>query len=116
MAIIKNMNSKFGVSLSYHRITAFNINYATKKAILCVASYHTKEARANQSIPLEEIDIEIPVADWPLFQNSNPIQQGYLWLKANVVGFEDAIDDLEVVESVTLIAHDPSETEDSIEG
>jgi hypothetical protein len=116
MAIIKNMNSKFGVSLSYHRITAFNINYVTKKVILCVASYHSKEARANQNVPLEEIDIDIPVTDWPFFQNSNPIQQGYLWLKANVVGFEDALDDLEVVEIGHPIVHDPSETEDPIEG
>ncbi|OYW73626.1 MAG: hypothetical protein B7Z26_11875, partial [Asticcacaulis sp. 32-58-5] len=63
MAIIKNMNSKFGLSLSYHRITAFNINYAAKKAVLCVASYLSKEARANKSVPLEEIDIEVPQSD-----------------------------------------------------
>jgi hypothetical protein len=116
MAIIKDMNSKFGLSLSYHRITAFNINYAAKKAVLCVASYLSKEARANKSVPLEEIDIEIPVADWPLFKNANPIQQGYLWLRANVVGFEDALDDLEVVEITNLIENDPVETENPVEG
>jgi hypothetical protein len=98
MAIIKSMNSKFGLSLSYHRIVAFNINYAHRKAVLCVASYLSKETRANRSQPLEEIDIEIPGVDFPLFQNSNPIQQGYLWLKANVVGFEDASDDLDIME------------------
>jgi len=116
MAIIKNMDSKFGVPLSYHRITAFNINYAAKKAVLCVASYLSKEARANKSVPLEEIDIEIPVADWPLFKNANPIQQGYLWLKANVVGFEDALDDLDVVEAVSPIGTDQSETENPFQG
>jgi hypothetical protein len=116
MAIIKNMNSKFGLSLSYHRITAFNINYAAKKAVLCVASYLSKEARANKSVPLEEIDIEIPQSDYPLFQNTIPIQQGYLWLKANVVGFEDALDDFEVVEIATPIINDPVETENPVEG
>ena len=116
MAIIKNMDSKFGLSLFYHRITAFNINYASKKAVLCVASYLSKEARANKSVPLEEIDIEIPISDYPLFQNTIPIQQGYLWLKANVVGFEDALDDLEVVETPILIDNDPVETENSVEG
>lgn len=98
MAIIKEMKSKFGLSLSYHRIVAFNINYAHKKAVLCVASYYTKEARANRSVPLEEIDIEIPVNDFALFQNTSPLRQGYLWLKENVVGFEDALDDLDVNE------------------
>ena len=116
MAIVKNMDSKFGVSLSYHRIIAFSINYAARKIVLCVASYLSKEARANKSAPLEEIDIEIPTNDWPLFQNTNPIYQGYLWLKANVVGFEDALDDLEVIEPFTLIAGGPLEPENSIEG
>jgi hypothetical protein len=111
MAIIKDMQSKFGISLSYHRITAFNINYVVKKAVICVASYVSKEARANQNAPLEEIDIEIPTSDFTQFQNTNPIEQGYLWLKENVVGFDDSIDDFEVVEPQV---NAPSETEDPI--
>jgi len=99
MAIIKNMNSRFGVSLNYHRITAFNINYVQKKAVVCVASYLSKEARANRSTPLEEIDIEIPVVDFTAFFNVSPLSIGYLWLKENVIGFEDALDDLDVVET-----------------
>lgn len=111
MAIIKDMQSKFGISLSYHRITAFNINYVVKKAVICVASYLSKEARANQSAPLEEIDIEIPASDFTQFQKTNPIEHGYLWLKENVVGFDDSIDDFEVVEPQD---NAPSETEDPI--
>lgn len=111
MAIIKDMQSKYGISLSYHRITAFNINYVVKKAVICVASYLSKEARANQNASLEEIDIEIPTSDFTQFQNTNPIEQGYLWLKENVVGFEDSIDDFEVVEPQV---NAPSETEDPI--
>jgi len=111
MAIIKDMQSKFGVALTYHRITAFNINYVTKKAVLCIASYLSKEARANQSVPLEEIDIEIPSSDFIRFHETNPIVQGYLWLKENVIGFDDATDDFEVVEP---IINAPSETEDPI--
>lgn len=107
MAIVKEMNSKFGLTLSYHRIVAFNINYALKKAVLCVASYYTKEARANHSVPLEEVDIEIPLDDYPLFLNSNPLEQGYLWLKNNVEGFEDSIDDLDVIEEPTIIEKQP---------
>ena len=109
MAIIKSMNSKFGLSLSYHRITAFNINYATRKAVICVASYISKETRTNRSQPLEEIDIEVPISDFVLFHNTNPIQQGYLWLKLNVVGFEDAMDDLEVIEPIEVIPDNGTE-------
>lgn len=105
------MQSKFGISLSYHRITAFNINYVVKKAVICVASYLSKEARTNLSAPLEEIDIEIPTADFIQFQNANLIEQGYLWLKENVVGFDDSIDDFEVVEPQVNAT---SETEDPV--
>ncbi len=107
MAIIKSMNSKFGLSICYHRITAMNINYATKKVVICVASYLSKESRAHRSFPLEEIDIEIPIADFPYFQNVNPILQGYQWLKANVVGFEDAEDDLDVMEPIVPNVNEP---------
>lgn len=99
MAIIKDMQSKFGVALSYHRIIAFNINYATKKAVICVASYLSKEARASRSVPLEEVDIEVPVSDFSSFSSSNPISVGYEWLKTNVVGFDESLDDFEVVEA-----------------
>lgn len=107
MAIVKEMNSKFGIALSYHRIVSFNINYALKKAVLCVASYYTKEARANHSVPLEEIDIEIPLDDYPLFLNANSLKQGYLWLKNNVEGFEDSMDDLDVIEAQPIIEEQP---------
>jgi hypothetical protein len=32
--------------------------------------------------------------------NVNPIERGYLWLKENVIGFEDAVDDFDVLEPV----------------
>jgi len=103
MAIIKNMNSKFGLGLSYHRITSFNINYVTKKVVICVASYFSKETRVNMSMPLEEIDIEVPISDFGQFRNSIPISEAYLWLKENVVGFENAEDDMEIVEPELVI-------------
>jgi len=98
MAIIKELNTKFGVGASYHRITAFNISYTSKKITVCVASYLSKEARANQKDPIEEIDIAIPFSDFSQFLDVNPIVEGYNWLKQNVIGFEDAVDDYDVVE------------------
>lgn len=98
MAIIKELNTKFGVGASYHRITAFNISYSNKKITVCVASYLSKEARANQNDPIEEVDISIPFSDFSQFLDVNPIVEGYNWLKQNVIGFEDAVDDYDVVE------------------
>ncbi|QLY40164.1 hypothetical protein HF295_04520 [Hujiaoplasma nucleasis] len=98
MAIIKALYTKFDISVSYHRITAFNISYAHKKITICLASYVSKEARAKQSKPIEELDISIPFEDYPLFLGVNPIVASYKWLKENVIGFEDALDDFDVLE------------------
>lgn len=110
MAIVKELDTKFGVGASYHRITAFNISYSRKKIVICVASYLSKDARANKSNPIEEIDIDIPFSDFPTFLNVNPIEQAYTWLKQNVIGFEDAVDDLDIVEPIVIeTEEEPSE-------
>lgn len=98
MAIIKGLSTKFGIEASYHRITAFSISYKQKKVTVCVATYLSKEARIKRSDPIEEVDIEIPYSDYPKFTESNPIETSYLWLKENVVGFESAADDFDVIE------------------
>lgn len=100
MAIIKALDTKFDISVSYHRITAFNISYAHKKITICLASYVSKEARAKQSRPIEELDISIPFEDYSQFLGVNPIEKGYEWLKMNVIGFEDARDDFDVLEPI----------------
>lgn len=102
MAIIKQLETKFGVNASYHRITAFNISYSEKKVVICIASYISKEARANMNDPIEEVDIEIPSDDYVQFIDRNPIEQAYTWLKQNVMGFEDSQDDYDVIEPIVV--------------
>lgn len=102
MAIIKEMRTKFGVGASYHRVTAFNISYSNKKITICIASYVSKEARVNMHDPIEEIDIEVPTSDYTLFVESNPSKQSYIWLKQNVIGFEESIDDFDMIEKVGI--------------
>lgn len=97
MAIIKDLNTSFGCSAQYHRIASISINYKVKKVIICVASYLTKEARRDRYNPVEEIDIEVPLEDFNLFLDANVINIAYMWLKENVIGFDEAIDDLEKV-------------------
>lgn len=100
MAIIKALESKVGVNVSYHRVIGINLNYRDKKAVLCVASYLDKEKRKGQFQPLEVVDIEVPQDDFTLFIGDNPQDIAYLWLKENVEGFSDSVDDLEKVEDV----------------
>jgi hypothetical protein len=104
MAIIKTLSSSYGCPVTYHRITNISIHYPMKKVIICVASYISKEARASAMDPLDEIDIEVPMDDFSYFLDTNVIQNAYLWLKQNVVGFEDAVDDFEkVIETVPSV-------------
>ena len=98
MAIIKELNTSFGCNANYHRITSISVNYRIKKIIICVASYLTKEARINSYNPVEEIDIEVPYEDFNLFLDANVINIAYIWLKSNVVGFEESIDCFEKIQ------------------
>lgn len=94
MAIIKNLQSRVGIEVTYHRIIGVNINYLQKKIVLCVASYVSKEKRFSNCEPLEVVDVEVPNVDFDLFINEDPRGIAYLWLKENVEGFEQSIDDI----------------------
>ena len=98
MAILKQLETKFGINATYHRITAFSISYKHKKVVICVASYISKLTRADLKDPVEEIDVEIPYSDYSIFKEGNPLEAGYIWLKENVIGFEDSKDDFDVLE------------------
>lgn len=78
-----------------------------------ITTYISKEARANFNQPVEEIDIEIPYGDFTSFLNVNPIERGYLWLKENVIGFEDAVDDFDVLEPIIepVVEDEPNSNE-----
>jgi len=95
MAIIKELNSSYGIQVSYHKITVISINYVKKKVIIGVASYLDKKIRSENYSPIDTIDVDVPAEDYPLFLSTNVIVVAYQWLKDNIVGFEDAIDDLE---------------------
>ena len=97
MAIIKDLVSSYGINASYHRVSALNINYIKKQVVICVSTYVSKETRRLGCDPLDSIDVDVPSEDYQLFLNTNPLEIAYLWLKENAVGFEDSIDDFEIV-------------------
>lgn len=41
------------------------------------------------------VDIEVPKEDFSLFSGVDTHEMSYLWLKDNIEGFDDALDDLE---------------------
>ena len=98
MAIVKELLSQVGVTVSYHKIYGININYRDKKVVICLASFIDKEKRVNNCKPLEVVDINVPESDFSLFEGDNPIGIAYLWLKENVQGFDTSVDDLEKIE------------------
>ncbi len=100
MAIIKSLESRVGINVNYHRIIGMNFNFRDKKIVICLASYLDKIKRTNGFNPLEVVDIEVPEKDFNLFTDENAIALAYLWLKENVVGFDESIDDLEKVEAI----------------
>lgn len=100
MAILKALETQYGVSVSYHRIIAININYLRKRITLCVASYVSKEARKQNLSSLEEVDISVPSSDFSAFSEESIMACGYNWLKHNVVGFEEAENCFEICEPV----------------
>ncbi len=110
MAIIKELNSNVGVNVSYHRVVAVNINYIEKTVNIGLASYVDLEKRTSKCRPLEVVDIRVPKEDFNLFLKSNPIKASYKWLKHNVDGFEDALDDFEEREAEDE-QDEPSEVE-----
>lgn len=98
MAIIKKLASRVGIEVQYHRVIGVNLNYKDKQVVICVASYITKEKRIEKYDPLEVVDVEVPKSDFELFKGEDAIGIAYLWLKENVDGFEDSIDDMEINE------------------
>lgn len=93
MAIIKELNSSYGIKPSYHRITNISLNAIDKEVVICVGSYISNETRDKGCDPIDTIDILIPKEDYESFLVGDVFKAGYKWLKENVIGLEDGIDD-----------------------
>ena len=98
MAIIKELDSSYGIKPSYHRITNISLNAIDKEVVICVGSYISKETRDKGCDPIDTIDILIPKEDYESFLVGDVFKAGYKkagykWLKENVIGLEDGIDD-----------------------
>jgi hypothetical protein len=93
MALIKNLDSTYGIAASYHRVTCVSINAISREVTICVASYISKEKRDAGFEFIDSIDITVPPEDYEKFVGGNSFSASYSWLKENIEGFEDAEDD-----------------------
>lgn len=93
MALIKELSSSYGIKPSYHRVLCVSLSAIERKTIISVGSYMSKELRNNGYEPIDIIDIDVPKEDYPFFIEGNIISKSYQWLRDNVEGLEDAIDD-----------------------
>ena len=92
MAILKELDSNYGINPTYHRVVCVSIDALRREVTICLASYFSKEIRNNGGQPIETIDINVPSEDYDLFLGGNIYQVSYCWLKENVIGFEEATD------------------------
>ena len=92
VAILKELDSNYGINPTYHRVVCVSINALRREVTICLASYFSKDIRDNGGQPIETIDINVPSEDYNLFLEGNIYQVSYCWLKENVIGFEEATD------------------------
>lgn len=93
MALVKDLDSSYGISAKYHRVVCVSINAITKQTTICVSSYISKDLRDKGFEFIDSLDIIVPEEDYPQFLNDNIYACAYKWLKNNVEGFEEALDD-----------------------
>ena len=60
MAILKELDSNYGINPTYHRVVCVSINALRREVTICLASYFSKEIRDNGGQPIETIDINVP--------------------------------------------------------
>ena len=81
MAILKELDSNYGINPTYHRVVCVSINALRREVTICLASYFSKEIRDNGGQPIETIDINVPSEDYDYFLSGNIYQASYCWLK-----------------------------------
>lgn len=91
MALQKELPTLYGVNASYWRIIELGVNYQYKIAKIRIAGYLNKEARDNNSTPLDIKAFNCNPKEFDKFfntdslneLNNNPLRQAYEFVKNN---------------------------------
>ena len=93
MGLIKEIDTKFGVTASYHKITCTNLNNTSIE----VSVYYTKQAKENKAIVMWRKTYSVPedviTEDKIKVLNKTSLKLAYEYLKT-LEDYVDAEDDL----------------------
>jgi hypothetical protein len=81
MALQKNIESQYGVILSYWKVTRLNIEWHEKIAEVFMAGWPNQQTRENGVQPLEYKSFVFRYNDWPFTFDGNNVSESYNRLK-----------------------------------
>ncbi len=81
MALQKNIESQYGVILSYWKVTRLNIEWHEKIAEVFMAGWPNQQTRENGVQPLEYRSFVFRHDDWPFTFDGNNVSEAYDRLK-----------------------------------
>jgi hypothetical protein len=85
MALQKNLETQYGVTLSYWKVTRLNIEWHQKIAEVFLAGWPSQQNRENGIEPLEYKSFVFRHDDWPFTTNGYNITEAYERLKLPIL-------------------------------
>jgi hypothetical protein len=81
MALQKNIETQYGVTLSYWKVTRLNIEWHNKIAEVFLAGWPSQQVRDNGVEPLEYKSFVFRHDDWPFTFDGNNVSEAYERMK-----------------------------------
>ena len=81
MALQKDIETQYGVTLSYWKITRMNIEWHNKIAEVFLAGWPSQQVRDNGVEPLEYKSFMFKHNDWPFTFDGNNLTEAYNRMK-----------------------------------
>jgi len=81
MALQKDIETQYGVTLSYWKVTRLNIEWHNKIAEVFLAGWPSQQVRDNGVEPLEYKSFVFRYDDWPFTFDGNNVSEAYERMK-----------------------------------
>ena len=81
MALQKDIETQYGVTLSYWKVTRLNIEWHNKIAEVFLAGWPSQQVRDNGVEPLEYKSFVFRHDDWPFTFDGNNVSEAYERMK-----------------------------------
>lgn len=84
MALQKEIETQYGVTLSYWKVTRLNIEWHNKIAEVFLAGWPSQQVRDNGVEPLEYKSFMFKHNDWPFTFDGNNLTEAYNRMKLSI--------------------------------